>query len=67
MYSFAGDHREKPDLEIEFQSRRAYSPVVLQLQQIADSDLARSLDSLSVALNPTEFTCPRRERPRLEE
>src|SRR5712692_829143 len=41
--------------------------VVLHLQQIADSDLTRSLGSLSVGLNPAEFTCPCSERARLEE
>jgi hypothetical protein len=41
--------------------------VIPHLQQVAASDLARSLGSLSVGLNPAEFTCPCSERARLEE
>jgi len=33
----------------------------------ADADLTRSLGLLSVGLNPAKFTCPCRERARLEE
>src|ERR1017187_3049853 len=41
--------------------------VVLHLQQVAGSDLTRSLGSLPVGLNPAEFKCPCSERARLEE
>src|SRR5712692_3922107 len=37
------------------------------MQPVADSDLTRSLGSLSVGLNPAEFACPCSERARLEE
>ena len=40
--------------------------VVLHLQQVADSDLARGLGFFSVRLNPAEFTCSCSERTRLE-
>src|SRR5437016_1954090 len=41
--------------------------VVLHLQHVADSNLPRRLGSLSVRLNPAQFTRPPRERPRLKE
>jgi len=40
--------------------------VVLYVQEIADSNLARGLGFLSVGLNPAKFACPCSERARLK-
>src|SRR5208337_380641 len=41
--------------------------IVLHLEQVADADVTRRLDGLSVGMNPAEFAGPRGEGSRLEE
>jgi len=59
--SRAADLAEEQYLHLEV------TAVVFYLQHVARMDLARRLRWLSIRLNPTELTCPRRQRPRLEE
>ena len=46
------DIAEKQNLHLKV------AAIVLHLQQVADSNLARSLGLLSVSFNSAEFTCP---------